>query len=102
MNKFLLIAIFLAILSYYDYTNKKQKEIEALESSSETSDTTTESYTQPAYQQPANSQQFKCDGRTHCSNMTSCAEATFFLQNCPGVEMDGNADGVPCEKQWCN
>ena len=46
--------------------------------------------------------QFKCDGRTHCSQMTSCAEATFFLQNCPDVKMDGNNDGVPCEKQWCH
>ena len=45
--------------------------------------------------------QYKCDGRTYCSQMTSCAEATFFLKNCPGVKMDGNNDGVPCEKQWC-
>lgn len=45
---------------------------------------------------------YKCDGRTHCSQMTSCAEATFFLKNCPGVEMDGNNDGEPCERQWCN
>ncbi len=44
----------------------------------------------------------KCDGRTYCSQMTSCAEATYFLQNCPDVEMDGNNDGVPCEKQWCH
>jgi cold shock CspA family protein len=43
----------------------------------------------------------RCDGRTHCSQMTSCAEATFFLRNCPGVKMDGNHDGVPCEQQWC-
>ncbi|OYY95826.1 MAG: hypothetical protein B7Y41_00625 [Hydrogenophilales bacterium 28-61-23] len=48
---------------------------------------------------PAN---FSCDGRTHCSQMTSCEEATFFLKNCPGVEMDGNHDGEPCEQQWCN
>lgn len=45
---------------------------------------------------------FRCDGRTHCSQMTSCAEAEFFLRNCPGVEMDGNHDGKPCEQQWCN
>jgi len=45
--------------------------------------------------------QFRCDGRTHCSQMTSCAEAEYFLQNCPGVKMDGEGDGVPCEKQWC-
>lgn len=37
-----------------------------------------------------------------CSQMTSCQEATFFLQNCPGTKMDGNNDGVPCEQQWCN
>ena len=44
---------------------------------------------------------YKCDGRVHCSQMTSCEEATFFLRNCPGVKMDGNNDGVPCEMQWC-
>ena len=44
---------------------------------------------------------FSCDGRTYCSQMRSCAEATYFLQNCPGVKMDGDHDGVPCEKQWC-
>lgn len=44
---------------------------------------------------------FQCDGRTYCSQMTSCAEATFFVRNCPNTEMDGNGDGVPCESQWC-
>ena len=47
------------------------------------------------------SSNYQCDGRTHCSQMTSCAEATFFLRNCPNVQMDGNNDGVPCEQQWC-
>lgn len=45
---------------------------------------------------------FRCDGRTMCSQMTSCAEATYFLRNCPGAQMDGNHDGVPCERQWCS
>lgn len=45
---------------------------------------------------------FRCDGRNMCSQMTSCREATLFLQNCPGTQMDGNGDGVPCEQQWCN
>jgi len=44
----------------------------------------------------------RCDGRTYCSQMTSCAEATWFLKNCPGVKMDGDRDGVPCEMQWCS
>lgn len=43
---------------------------------------------------------FRCDGRTHCSQMTSCAEATFFLKNCPDVKMDGDLDGIACEQQW--
>jgi hypothetical protein len=44
---------------------------------------------------------FKCDGRTHCSQMTSCAEAKYFLANCPRTKMDGDGDGIPCEAQWC-
>ncbi len=51
---------------------------------------------------PVSSSNFTCDERKHCSQMTSCAEATYFLQHCPGVQMDGgNRDGVPCESQWC-
>lgn len=44
---------------------------------------------------------FSCDGRTRCSQMTSCAEARYFLDHCPGTRMDGNHDGEPCEQQWC-
>lgn len=50
--------------------------------------------------QPAS--RFKCDGRTHCSQMRSCAEAKYFLRNCPNTKMDGDRDGEPCERQWCN
>ena len=46
-------------------------------------------------------QAFRCDGRTHCSQMTSCDEAKFFLKNCPGTQMVGDRDGIPCEMQWC-
>lgn len=45
---------------------------------------------------------FRCDARKHCSQMTSCAEAKYFLANCPGVKMDGDRDGIPCEDQWCS
>lgn len=45
---------------------------------------------------------FTCDGRVHCSQMTSCDESKYFVQHCPNVKMDGNHDGIPCEKQWCN
>lgn len=46
-------------------------------------------------------QHFSCDGRLHCSQMTSCDEATYFLKNCPGTRMDGDGDGIPCERQHC-
>ncbi|MGF6692935.1 excalibur calcium-binding domain-containing protein [Pseudomonas sp. D(2018)] len=55
---------------------------------------------QPA--SPSLARSYSCDGRTYCSQMSSCEEATYFLQHCPGVKMDGNNDGVPCEQQWCN
>ena len=44
---------------------------------------------------------FTCDGRKYCSQMSSCAEAKYFLANCAGVKMDGDGNGIPCEKQWC-
>lgn len=48
----------------------------------------------------AEKSQFSCDGRTHCSQMKSYEEAVYFLQHCPGTQMDGNNDGIPCERQF--
>ena len=45
---------------------------------------------------------FTCDGRVYCRQMNSCDEAKYFLEHCPNVKMDGNHDGIPCEKQWCS
>ncbi len=45
---------------------------------------------------------FRCDGRQHCSQMTSYAEALFFIQHCPNTKMDGDKDGEPCERQFGN
>ena len=39
---------------------------------------------------------FRCEGKTYCSQMT-CAEAVFYVRNCPGVKIDGDGDGEPCE-----
>jgi hypothetical protein len=96
MKKLILIAILVAI-GWQGYTKYQGQHI-ALAS--------TQRATEPAHSlspgaETISSQQFKCDGRTYCSQMTSCQEATFFLQNCPGVKMDGNNDGIPCEQQWC-
>jgi len=50
---------------------------------------------------PREPSKYSCDGRTHCSQMYSCEEATWFLNHCPGTRMDGDGDGIPCEQQWC-
>jgi hypothetical protein len=44
---------------------------------------------------------FRCDGRTRCHQLTSCAEARYFLAHCPGVQIDGDRDGIPCEDRLC-
>ena len=44
---------------------------------------------------------FACEGKVYCSEMASCAEALFYLGHCPGVKIDGDGDGNPCERQWC-
>jgi hypothetical protein len=57
---------------------------------------------EPTSEQPGSREEgFKCDGRTRCSQMTSCAEAKYFIKHCPGAEMDGEGDGVPCEGHLC-
>lgn len=42
-------------------------------------------------------QQFTCDGRQYCSDMTSREEALYFTKHCPNTKMDGDNDGKPCE-----
>lgn len=43
---------------------------------------------------------FKCEGKVHCSQMSSYEEALFYQRNCPGTQMDGDHDGIPCEQQF--
>ena len=49
---------------------------------------------------PVSNRTFTCDGRQHCSQMSSYEEASFFLANCPNTKMDGDNDGIPCEQQF--
>lgn len=51
---------------------------------------------------PVLTSRYTCDGRQHCSEMSSCEEATFFIEHCPDTKMDGDHDGIPCERQFCN
>ena len=98
MKKILVILIILGLGLYGNQAFKKHKQ-EQLSDTSEAS--AAENFNRSPSEPSASNGQFKCDGRTYCSQMTSCEEATFFLKNCPDTKMDGNNDGVPCEKQWC-
>lgn len=40
---------------------------------------------------------YSCSARKACSQMASCAEARFQLEQCGNTRLDGNGDGVPCE-----
>ncbi len=40
---------------------------------------------------------YSCSARKACSQMTSCTEARFQLEQCGNTRLDGNEDGVPCE-----
>ena len=57
--------------------------------------------TSPAVSAPTaitNSSGFTCAGKRSCREMTSCEEAKFYLTQCGVGSLDGNKDGVPCEK----
>jgi cold shock CspA family protein len=91
----LIIPLLLVVaLGAYGYTQFKDR-THRRQLADLVSTTITEQVTQPV------AGSFLCDGRTYCSQMTSCSEAKFFINNCPGTQMDGNNDGVPCEQQWC-
>ncbi len=54
----------------------------------------------PAYSQtPQHStgQGFTCAGKTKCGQMTSCAEAYFYLNQCGLTSLDRDKNGIPCE-----
>jgi endonuclease YncB( thermonuclease family) len=40
---------------------------------------------------------FTCGSKSYCKEMTTCAEAKFYLHECDLVGLDGDKDGVPCE-----
>lgn len=41
---------------------------------------------------------FKCHTKSKCGQMNSCEEAMFHLRKCGLSRLDGDSDGVPCEK----
>ena len=51
-----------------------------------------------ADEDPAQSDEFKCSGKRTCKQMDSCDEAKFYLSKCGVKSLDGDHDGVPCNK----
>jgi hypothetical protein len=49
-----------------------------------------------------NHNDYRCAGKTHCLEMSSCDQTRFYLENCLSVEIDGYRDGVPCVRQLCD
>jgi hypothetical protein len=96
----LIVLIIVAALGWYGYT-KYQERLKPQPVATGQGQIGKSSSSKLLQSEPSISSPFKCDGRTYCSQMTSCAEATYFLKNCPGTKMDGNNDGIPCESQWC-
>lgn len=51
----------------------------------------------PPEEQEPSSQGYICNCSKTCSQISSCEEAYFQLQNCGCAKRDGDKDGVPCE-----
>ena len=105
--------IFILILAWYgnrQYQHKKfmqeAKSLHAVTLSQQDVEPTKEQVTikapviQPKPKPSKQLPKYRCDGRQHCSQMRSYAEAKFFLDHCPNTKMDGDGDGIPCERQF--
>lgn len=91
------VALLLVVgLGWYGYTRYTER-AEVTEAEAQSVMSSPAQTTAPEIRQPA----FQCDGRKHCSQMTSCSEAKLYLKNCSGMEMDGDNDRIPCEQQLC-
>ncbi|SUA36320.1 nuclease [Neisseria zoodegmatis] len=56
---------------------------------------TVTSSVQPKQASPSG--RFVCGGKRFCKQMTSCAEAKFYLNQCGVTRLDRDGDGRPCE-----
>lgn len=95
------VLLLVAALGWFGYT-KYEARVQTTRASDVRPSTPQSGQNPPARANPVASPIFKCDGRTRCSQMASCDEAKYFLKNCPGTKMDGDGNGIPCERQWCN
>lgn len=52
---------------------------------------------EPAASRHPQSGGFSCSVKRYCRQMSSCAEANFYLRQCGVDTLDGDGDGQPCE-----
>jgi len=89
LKKLILLAVI--VYGFWNYDAKNSGNISVSQASVQDSESISSFSNQTNYQ---------CDGREHCSQMSSYEEAKFFIENCPNTKMDGDHDGIPCERQF--
>jgi len=102
----LLILSILALLGYqalnvFSSAEHSASETEFTESAKQQAADLSVEHSEWSPTQVQQGQQFQCEDKQHCSEMSSCEEAEFYLEQCPGVLIDGDNDGIPCEQQLC-
>ncbi|AVA33932.1 hypothetical protein RN01_08030 [Cupriavidus sp. SHE] len=102
MRKLILVAA-LCAAGYYYYQHDRQARLLAATETVVATETVAAEPSAPISLSRSNPavQSFSCQGKTRCNEMTSCDEAKFYLQNCPGTKIDGDGDGIPCERTLC-
>lgn len=53
--------------------------------------------TKASVETAASNSGFECAGKSKCGEMSNCAEANFYLNECGLSRLDRDHDGVPCE-----
>ncbi|GAC1603702.1 MAG: hypothetical protein NVS3B2_08420 [Ramlibacter sp.] len=98
--KNLVLIVLLAVLGWYGW-GKYEERAKADRAAERSARTATKAMPAAAKAAAGSVNFLTCDGRNSCTQMTSCDEAKFFVQNCPGMGREGNREGTTCEQQWC-
>lgn len=55
------------------------------------------SYSSPKYK-VIKKEKYACGAKKYCYEMTSCKEVMYYFNQCALSRLDGDKDGIPCEK----
>jgi hypothetical protein len=55
-------------------------------------------YIKPSYSMDNVSENYECGKKRYCYEMTSCNEVRYYFKTCGLSKLDGDKDGIPCEK----